>query len=346
MKESRLSTAVEPLRELLHQSDMIIRGFSERASIKVMGLTCDCLPVEVLDAGGFAPLRIPAHNREGTCCCGATGSMTESPYDVILAPECGDGGGSEPEGVIRYRVPRGYGEEHSSELDRVLERILEVSAPGTGKPDPGKLRESVEKYNILRRLIRGTTARRRTRPWELSNRDLFTLFEAAAALPVESVIEHIAGITKQFSDEPCDECTMIPALVHAGTLTDASVLDDIEEAGCLVAEDDMCNGRRQFDMSFNADSPDLYGEILDASSYRPFCPGVRPPEERYELLYRMLKGHEIETVIFITDRNCRGRAGEIEYLRVRLMRDGVDPLLINSASAFEEVRDYVVRSLA
>ncbi len=344
MKESRLGHMVEPLRELLYQSDMIIRGFSDRESLPTLGLTCDFLPVEILAAAGFLPLRIPAYQREGNCCCESVSAINGDTYDFILAPDCSSGGiPGEKDNLIRYRVPAGYGEGHSREMNTILREIIDRA--GGRSPGRDRLRESAGKYNILRRLIRGITARRRHRPWEISNRDLFTLFEAAAALPVETVIEHLAAISGRFSDESCDACTMIPALVHAGSLGDASVLDEIEEAGCLVAEDDLCNGRRQFDMSFNVDSPDLYEEILDAGSYRPFCPGVRPPEERYELMYRMLKGENIETVIFLVDRNCRGRAGEIEYLRVRLMRDGIDPILPGSASAFDEARNYVVRSL-
>jgi benzoyl-CoA reductase/2-hydroxyglutaryl-CoA dehydratase subunit BcrC/BadD/HgdB len=119
------------------------------------------------------------------------------------------------------------------------------------------------------------------------------------------------------------------------------VLDEIEEAGCLIVEDDACGGRRQFDMSYNHESPDLLGEILDAFSYRPRCPSVRPVGERIELFYSMVKSHGIEMVIFIEDLCCPSRQRDIENLRIRLMRSGVDPMVVSSKDAVVKIRDYV-----
>jgi hypothetical protein len=68
---------------------------------------------------------------------------------------------------------------------------------------------------------------------------------------------------------------------------------------------------------------------------------VRPVEERFELLYRLLKNYDIETVIFISDSDCPCRNEQIGYLRVRLMRQGIDPLVISSSNAASVVGDYV-----
>ena len=93
---------------------------------------------------------------------------------------------------------------------------------------------------------------------------------------------------------------------------------EIERAGCVVAEDDICNGRRQFDISHNPESRGLYYEMLDALSYRPLCPSLRPVNERFDLLYRDLKNYGIEMVVFLRDTLDRAMAAELETLRVRL----------------------------
>lgn len=96
-------------------------------------------------------------------------------------------------------------------------------------------------------------------------------------------------------------------------------------------------------MSYNHESADLYDEILDAFSYRPRCPSVRTVDERVALFYSMIKGHGIEMVIFIEDLCCPARRRDVDALRIRLMRSGVDPLVLTSGDAAEKIRDYLRR---
>ena len=94
-------------------------------------------------------------------------------------------------------------------------------------------------------------------------------------------------------------------------------------------------------MSYNHEAPDLAGEILDAFSYRPRCPSCRPLGERVDLFYSQLKNHGIEAVIIVEDLCCAARKRDIDALRVRLMRSGVDPLVVTTSDAAKKVREYV-----
>lgn len=96
-------------------------------------------------------------------------------------------------------------------------------------------------------------------------------------------------------------------------------------------------------MSINAESDYLFYELLDAYSYRPLTPCLRKQEERYELLYKLLKNHGIETVLFYRGEDCGIYAEHIDFLRVRMMRDGVDPLEINSSDCGDKVKEYLER---
>ena len=121
----------------------------------------------------------------------------------------------------------------------------------------------------------------------------------------------------------------------------AELAGNIESLGINVAEDDSCAGRRCFDLSTNAESDYLFYELLDSYSYRPLTPCMRTQEERYELLYKLLRNHGIETVIFVEDAGCGLSSAHIDYLRVRMMRDGIDPLVITPVNCAEKIRGYL-----
>jgi len=349
MRESRLGYMVDPIREMLYQSTLVLQGYKEKNNVFLTGLTCDFLPMEILAAAGMVPLRIPAYFVKN-CCCGAPVSDISGleSYDWCLVPaSCSQvpllSKGALP--LIRCNVPAGYGENAARALHHELDSVLKKAGlPGIDALEDSRLRDCADEYNTLRRIMRGITGIRRSKPDLLSNEDLQILIEAAAVFPPETVIEHLARILKDCNEtESGFDKKTIPAMVYTGFIESPLMLDEIEEEGLLIAEDDSCNGRRQFDLSVNIAAKDLYDEILDAFTYRPLCPSIRNAEERHELLYKMLKSHGIETVVFFEENCCVAKKRQIEFLRVRLMRSGVDPLVVNRDNAVEIVRDYIKR---
>lgn len=348
MRESVLGFMIEPLREMLYQVDILIEGVVQREGKRVIGMACDMLPVEVLSAYDLLPLKLPAvmlnELRDGT----AVEKGNRQIYDwIVLSEQCCnkhhyERGGGVPH--LSFHNPGGYGEQASRTLHRSLDDLLSKMGISLDKLDTTYLIEVTEIYNTMRRLVRGISEMRRQNPQLLSNDDMIALFETAQCLPPGLVIEHLLRLREAINKEENTRPPQfeIPALVSGGMLTDGSFLDEIEGAGCLIAEDDLCNGRRQFDLSFNVNAPSLYHEILDAYSYRPLCPSKRDAQERFELLYRLLGNHGIEVVIFLRDPVCRRRDEQIEFLRVKLMRTGIDPLVISPPSV-SPVAEYARR---
>jgi hypothetical protein len=351
MRISELGFLVEPLREMLYQADTLIRGASEREGKRVIGLACDMLPVEVLSAFDIVPLRLPAIFMSDHIICKKSSeslyAKSLESYDYIVFSkkcchrlECEKTMGLK---CLSFDNPIGYGEEASIMLHQSLEEILGEFGINLKDLDTMKLAEVTEKYNALRRMVRGICSLRKNKPDLISNDDMFVIFEAAQCLPPDLVIGQLGYLLERLNTEKSsvESNNLIYSMIYGGLLGDGKLLDEIEEAGCLIAEDDLCNGRRQFDLSHDASSSYLYYEILNSFSYRPLCSSVRPVEERFELLYRLLKNYDIETVIFISDSDCPCRNEQIGYLRVRLMRQGIDPLVISSSNAASVVGDYV-----
>ncbi|HPL16517.1 MAG TPA: 2-hydroxyacyl-CoA dehydratase family protein [Spirochaetota bacterium] len=349
MLESKLSHLVDPLREMIFQFGMVIGRFREESGAVLAGVTCDMFPAEITAALGLVPLRIPSL-MIGRCTAAGASSLDGigETYDLLVVPRgCAgrDGLSGRADAVSEFFCPSGWGEESCRGMEASMEKLLErAGRGGLSRLDPAVLSSVTAMYNRVRRAVRGIAAARREKPDLLSCRDLGTVMEAAMVFPPAVTADFLAAVLDGLNrTESAVSAAGVPVMVYAGFAADAAVLDEIEEAGCLVVEDDACGGRRQFDMSYNHESAELYHEILDAFSYRPRCPSVRTVEERTALLYSMIKGHGIEAVIFIEDLCCPARGRDIGELRVRLMRSGVDPLVVTTVDAADTVREYVSR---
>jgi hypothetical protein len=346
----RVDRILDYLREQLAQWGMIARGYAERAESRLVGAVCDATPREILAAVGIVALRVPILDVEA--CTGAShGNRIADALriceHVIVPRGCaayGKVSGSNSDRIVPFVVPHGYGEDAAIELHHSLDSLIKrLGRGGIDRLDPGRLALAVSEHDTVRRLTRGIASVRHSRRNALSQSDLMLIFEAAAALPPDVIIESLAGILDALNSLPPDG--LVPPgrniLVRGGHITRLEALDDMERAGCVIGEDDSCNGRRQFDVSHNHTSPGLYYEMLNALSYRPLCPSLRPPRERFDLFYRDLKNYAIETVVFLRDTMDEVMIAELESLRIRLMRTGVDPVIVDSVKAGNALSAYL-----
>jgi len=347
MLVSKLSSLIDPLREMIYQYDVIIRGYREKSGAMIAGLTCDMFPPELTVPLGFVPVRVPSLTT-GRCTAAGISALTaiDRIYDCVIVPRGCAGRDCIPALKIPlydFAVPAGWGEESSRAMETALDDLLHSAGRGgLSSIDVEPLRNVTNEYNALRRLVRGITSVRRDKPDLISCRELSVVYEAAQVYPPAVVTGHLATLLEEMNrTESSIKNDAFPALLYGSFIGDAGVLDEIEEEGCRIVEDDACGGRRQFDMSYNHESSDLLREILDAFSYRPRCSSVRPFRERVELFYAMLKSHGIELVVFLEDLCCSCRQRDIESLRLWLMRSGVDPIVVTSENAVARIRDYI-----
>lgn len=348
--KGEMEQILDSLREMLGDSDLIARGHAERTGNRLVCTVCDAVPQDILAAFGITVLRVKALGKTigGPRALGeAIEEALEFCERVIVPTGCSacENVLERFEGrVLPFALPRGYGEDAAVELHGSLDALLHaLGIEGIDRLCPDRLARSVELYDAVRRLARGISSLRQSRWKRLSQMELMDIFEAISALPPETVTDHLAGILEALNGLPSAE-TPPPTntvLVRAGFIRSAGALDEMERAGCVVVEDDSCNGRRQFDISHNAGSRGLYYEMLDALSYRPLCPSLRPADERFNLLYRDLKNHGVGMVVFLRDTLDRSMTVELDSLRVRLMRSGIDPFITESGAAFGEVAEYL-----
>ncbi len=348
VRESDISIKIDPLRELLGNYNTVTDGYRKRSGKKLLGVSCEFFPFEIIHSFGIQPLALP-FGYSLKCCSG--GGEYPGMYDALVYPDrCGckdkpeiHTSGDKIPSQYLFKVFSGYGKEASIVLHESLEKMLKVLF-GLEIRDMNikSLAESVALYNELRSLVRGILELRKNNPAVLSNSELAVVFDAAFSLPPEIVREYLVNIFKSIKEKGEDIDGFRPKVMAYLSMDDTGeLLDRIEDAGCHVYEDDSCRGRRRFDLSYNASSEYLYYEILDSFSYRPLCPSLRDVNERFELLYKMIKKHQVDIVLFIKDGSCAAREKQIRELRVMMMRSCVDALTVTGENCLDAVKDYM-----
>ncbi|HOP64465.1 MAG TPA: 2-hydroxyacyl-CoA dehydratase family protein [Spirochaetota bacterium] len=344
MEREKIIPLIEKLRDSVSRYEDILRSYSRDKNARILGYLQPLIPPEITSAFGIESVMLPEAVISGE----KNPGTVEPVYRAIILPE-----GELPclkadlssFAVYRVNYPDGYGEDTAvaihNETASMLKTIFDIDIKNI---DISLLQSVCEKYNNIRRKVRNITSLVQERKGILTGEELDLIFEAAAVFPPEvslPLITPVADLLQQI--EPRSDSGSITALIFGGRRIPAGITDFIENRGITVAEDDTCGGRRLFDTSLNSSSEYIFYELLDACSYRPMCPCTKKQEERYELLYKLLRNYGINLLIFYRDDCCEISSGQIDYLRVRCMRDGIDPLVIDSRNYADVIENYLGR---
>ena len=322
-------------------ADMLL-SIKKVTGARIFGCTCPVIPPEIPSAFNIILLKIP----EFVLVSQSMKETYSSIYDAVILPDCSGICSQNPFPSLetfKFSFPGGWGEDASVAIHNTFERMLSTLCGINIKDiDILELKKRTAVYETLRRTVRGICSAKNERPGLISSMEISSVFETALILPPGEALELIVPVLEWIrSEKPANAVNKIHAMLFGGRVFPAVLADTIESLGINVAEDDSCAGRRCFDLSTNAESDYLFYELLDAYSYRPLTPCIRTQEERYELLYKLLRNHGIETVIFIRDDECGLSTAHIDYLRIRMMRDGIDPLVITTADCAEKIMGYL-----
>jgi len=314
----------------------------KESGTRIFGCTCPVIPPEIPAAFNILLLKIPEFVLDST----DLREKYAAVYDAVILPGCSGTCSHNPFPSVKsfsFSFPSGWGEDASVALHNSFEEMLRtLCGINIREINIGELQKRTAVYEALRRTLRGINTAKNEKPGLISSTDLSRIFETALILPPDRALQLIAPVLEWMrSEQPVAAGSGINAMLYGGRLFPNELADQIESMGINVSEDDSCTGRRCFDLSTNAESEFLFYELLDAYSYRPLTPCLRSPQERHELLYRLLRNHGIETVIFTDEGDCEFPSEHVDYLRIRMMRDGIDPLVITPGNLQKKISAYL-----
>ena len=337
MKDSVSINNIRKIFESEENYEKIIKDYKEKYNKKIIASPYYFIPPEIIAAFNIVALKIPEFmlDKSAMICSRppSAGGNNHLIFDMVVISdrECFCNENIKSIQHYIFKTPGGFGEDAAvalhNELSLMLNTLFSIEIKSI---DIEVLQRETAVYERLRRLIRNISALRAENMTVLSNNELSLIFETALILPPEIAIQYITPVLEEIKIyDNKNEDIKIRALLYGKKYIPHLIADNIERMGILIAEDDLCTGRRMFDVSLNAESEYIFYEILDAYTYRPLWACLRPVNERYELVYKLLKNYKIDCVIFYKDEHCHDLNKHIDYLRIKLMRDGIDPLVID-----------------
>jgi benzoyl-CoA reductase/2-hydroxyglutaryl-CoA dehydratase subunit BcrC/BadD/HgdB len=334
-------------------------GYKEMASHlpkdrKAIGFFCPYVPEELLHAAGFLPFRlmgtpvkmshVQAHLPSN--CCHLVKSSLESLLQgeldflqgVIFSQTCDSMQGladiwaHQRHFPIHFNlmIPTNLDSEHSRlYLKAEMERFKEFLESHSGKMTPQRMKASIELFNRIREKLGEIYTRRRKglTPW--SGHFFAQIIRAGYLLDRERYLELLNELLSVLPEKTEESENLIPVYLAGNMAHSESYFSLIEEAGAMVAHDDLCSGGRTLRLVVPEDVDPM--EALTQRYFTSFfCPtkhkGSRAHEET--LLGEVQKSGA-KGVIFLLYKYCEAHYFDYPDLKTALESKGIPCLLLD-----------------
>ena len=334
-----LREILDPMREALDDPITFARRNAEAHNRHPVGYFCSYAPQELFYAAGLHPIRIFAPEIDtrqadelvqAYACSFARASLEaalEGRFDfmdgVIFVHTCdtiqnlADLWNRRVPKVPAYIISlpnRTDGPAPRKFFRRELERIRqELEARYTPIPD-GLILDTVRMYLNHQRLMQNLYALRRDRPAVMSGYDMFAVVMAAFFMDRAEHAELVDMLCQAIREEHLPEdpglATRPRVLVTGSMCSRPAFIREIEEAGMLVVDDDLCAGSRAFALPSNlADDPlDL---LVENYLSRRACPALHMAAiHPGEALVDRARKARADGVVFLLTQSCDPKAFE------------------------------------
>ena len=321
-----------------------------RALLRAFGF----LPVEVWGPPGQETTSGDAHLQAYTCSivrCGLSfihaGGLSKT--DAIMVPHACDslqGLGSllldfdQPEQpVLTVYIPRGRRPSDVAFLATELRKLGDtLAATAEQRPDDDALRAAVEREEQADAALADLLAARPR--LEMSNRDFYELVRAREYLPAEAFTPAAKAAVAASGEEPAPERRVILSGLVPEPM---DVLDALDDAGVMVAADDMaCAGRRAYPAGKATDPYERMAEGLLGGPPDPVL-GC-PVEDRLAHLLTLARRARARGVIHFDIKFCEPEQFYLPQLNAGLATAGLKTLGVEVDIA-DPLPDQVVTRL-
>lgn len=192
-----------------------------------------------------------------------------------------------------------------TEMNSVLSKIKEINGV---ELTTEKLNNSINLFNINRRLIEEIYDIRQAFPWRLSAVDTYHIIRAGMVIPVEEhnrILEEVIHEISQDIGKPLDNIKV----VVSGSFCEqppVSLIKTIEIAGCYILDDDFMQGSRWIigDVDDKTDNPieALSEAYINKSTFSSSVYDVGNPKS--ERLIKLVRKRNADGVIFAAPSFC------------------------------------------
>lgn len=321
---------------------------------KVAGYMCSYSPQELLHAAGYFPVRIVGRSgatpRADALLQAFTCSFARSSFDAGLSGELdfldvmlfahtcdtmqnlADLWQSNCPNMktVITSLPNVHGTAAATayfrkELDRVRACIEE--AAGT-IPDE-KLRDSISLYERHKERMRALYAIRRRCPETLTGTAMMNVILSSFLVPREEHLEHLDALIAEIEAAPAAAPSRMPKVVVGGSVCRvADFIAAIEEAGCIVVDDDLCMGSRSC-----LSTPASEGNPMDVLTQnylgRGPCPAIHKAGfDPAALMLERVRESGADGVVFLITKFCDPFGFDYPHVNSKLEEAGIPALML------------------
>ncbi len=344
MNQDKKISALKQINEAFVSYNSIIAEYKQQNNTSIAVWQMETVPPELTASFNIISLKIPSFLKADDDKKKYWSQIADA--HIIPDTDCSCTSKIPSIPVYNFKVAAGYGEDAAVAIHNETALLLNtLFSADLKKINIEILKEKTRTYETLRKTLRGICSARNSSPSILTQSELSLIFETALVFPPETALEYITPIFNLCKDNTQNrDNTPLKAMLFSCDPFDGKTADLIENEGIIIAEDDSQTGRRSFDISLNYESDYIFYELLDAYSYRPLAPCLRSPEERHELLYKLLRNYSIELVIFLKSDKHAISNDIINYLKIKSMRNGVDVIVSTVQESPGKVRDYLANA--
>ena len=321
---------------------------------KVAGYMCVYVPLELLHAAGYLPVRVigrsggmqqaSAHLPSYACSVahsaldmGLSGELLfldlmvfshtcdtmQNLADIWAAnmPSCRS---------VTLDVPTCVDPTHGLPfLRRKLEAFRQVLESVGGGIADETLDASIKLYDEHRAVMRRLDTLRAERPDLLPGRAMQAVTQAALFMPREQHLDAVKAIIRALEAATPPQGYSIPRVFVTGSVCQSGAyIAAIEGAGCVVVGDSLCTGTRAFAMD-RADGTDPLERLARMYLSRTPCPAKhRPGRDAGEALLDSVQRSGAHGVVFLLTKFCDPWGFEYVDLRKALENQGIPSLLL------------------
>ncbi len=334
------------MKELKQALDGVFDQFAtlKHSGKKIIFTQCDSVPYELFAAHGFVVSKLPRWVLNAFYIPDSEIVAQAIKYcslaDLLIVPEkCNNIPKELTHTLNIHTIPlyEGFAEDAVVDLHTVVCSILQRLGVAQEYPNNGALQQAVVIYEDIRKIMRTLTT---MYAGAFTNEELQLLCDAAFTLVPEQSVELLHQLYSAIESSGFSGDELKNKILFYSDYRDGRLFDEIYNLGGVIAEDDSCNGRRQFDISCHTSSQNMYYEILYAYSFKSWCPGLRKVSDRIELIYKALPNYDI-TLVVLMQSHLNSRNLHIQNIYEQCLLQGTDAIILTPDSAVSQFKVYV-----
>jgi bzd-type benzoyl-CoA reductase N subunit len=338
---------------------------------RVMGYLCAYVPVEILTAAGFIPLRIRGDVNEPITKADAEMEtivcpLVRSCFDMTLKGRYGFIDGiviphacdsiCRTYNIWQYtlnfpyshfiNMPHGTDDSSLEFYKAELETFRKSLSKFIGEEISAQsLKQAVELYNQNRARVRELYQLRKSDPPQISGVELARVLVAAVSLPVAEATELIGSVIGEVRQRKAAVPKSARVMVVGAQVDNVAFIDLVEGSGAWVVADDLCPGARESlaDVAITTDpiagiAERYLRKIYCGRSFRERKGSYQDYlEERFGHIARAIRDYRVEGVILYIYKYCDPFGFEVPQIKSYIESMGTPVLYLEDEYSMSSI---------